>query len=694
MHFRTFAALLLTASTSRAQVAGRDVQRDDAQVIRKPISLPRSYAVIIGTNQFKNLDPKYNLRFAERDAEAISNVLISQDGGNLDFQNVRKLLGHDATIANIRDIIEKWLPQNLKESDQLIFFFVGHGISAGQQTYLAAYDTDLANLGKTAYSLNRLGEIMASEVRASRKVVLVDACHSGDISPPAVIQESLSSLPEDFLVLTSSRSKELSYEDKELAGGRGVFSYFLEQGWKGQADVEPKDGFVLAGELIHYVQREVSLYAKKQQKDQNPTERGRYENNMVLGFSPTRRMQLAESTPELAFGSLIIQVPRTEVRILMDGKDVGEASPGKELQLPGISPGIHLIQGVRKGFDPVEVSVNVVPGLVKLVELPMKYSRRIKAESESLQKQGREAWEKARSGQDVRRAVELFEKSLRADERNSDAALGLSRAFQALGESKKAFEASRRTIKIDPDFAEAHMQLGILQLEGGDPSDAVRSLQTAARIEPKNALVKSNLAMAYFDVDKYEEAEKEATAAIELAGTGTSAAGQALTNRAEARRSLGRYDEAIPDYLAAIKAQTFDSGFLGYVRYWGLSFAPGMGKRTRSGVRNLYKEQKATIYSGLCAAELGLERYAKALEYCRQSSRIDKEDDSTYSLMAEVYRRMFIGDQKADYLDAAIVASERALILNPEADNAGKIKLSLSEMKSIREQIRTRAQAR
>ncbi len=46
------------------------------------VTIPRSYALIIGIAGYKNLAAKDQLLFAERDAESIYSILISPEGGN------------------------------------------------------------------------------------------------------------------------------------------------------------------------------------------------------------------------------------------------------------------------------------------------------------------------------------------------------------------------------------------------------------------------------------------------------------------------------------------------------------------------------------------------------------------------------------------------------------------------------------
>lgn len=149
-----------------------------------------------------------------------------------------------------------------------------------------------------------------------------------------------------------------------------------------------------------------------------------------------------------------------------------------------------------------------------------------------------------------------------------------------------------------------------------------------------------------------------------------------------------KWAEAVTDYQQAIKVQNFDSGLLRFLYYWGCSFAPGLTTKTRSGVRALYREQKATALAGLCAAELGQGRTQRAADFCKQAIGVDKTDENLYSLLAEVYRAMFNADNRQDYLAQSIDATERALSINPEMDQAKRLHGSLEEMKAVMRQMK------
>ena len=57
------------------------VRLADPEELKMPVRVPRGYAVVIGISTYKNLAPKDNLAFAERDAENLYSALISKEIG-------------------------------------------------------------------------------------------------------------------------------------------------------------------------------------------------------------------------------------------------------------------------------------------------------------------------------------------------------------------------------------------------------------------------------------------------------------------------------------------------------------------------------------------------------------------------------------------------------------------------------------
>ena len=99
------AAMAQTAPTPPAKQE-RDLQFEAAKkapgkAAVAPV-IPRSYALVVGIAQYQNLPAAAQLKFPERDAEAIYSILISPAGGNFKAENVHMLSGPNATLVNLR----------------------------------------------------------------------------------------------------------------------------------------------------------------------------------------------------------------------------------------------------------------------------------------------------------------------------------------------------------------------------------------------------------------------------------------------------------------------------------------------------------------------------------------------------------------------------------------------------------------
>ncbi len=115
-----------------------EIQQLPVATVEKNVnSVPRGYAVVIGVAKYEKLDPADNLSFPESDAENIREVLISKQGGAFPDSNVKLLVGRNATLQNIRQALEEWLPSQVQEQDRAVVYFAGHGFVKDGKGYLA-----------------------------------------------------------------------------------------------------------------------------------------------------------------------------------------------------------------------------------------------------------------------------------------------------------------------------------------------------------------------------------------------------------------------------------------------------------------------------------------------------------------------------------------------------------------------------
>jgi hypothetical protein len=241
---------------------------------------PQLWAVVVGISEYANkaIPP---LRFADRDAQSIADFLQKPEAGSFQPDHMRVLINKDATLANLKEALVEFLAQAI-DKDLVMIFFAGHGApdpARPTNLYLLTYDTDLSRPGTTAYPMWDLQTLLTRQLTAKRVVVFSDACHSGGISLDFAtrgvnttesnqvnqVLADLARTKEGIVIFTASAAGEVSKEYPDLA--HGVFTYYLLEGMKGEADLN-NDYTVTINELMQYVEDQVK---RKTRGAQNPT---------------------------------------------------------------------------------------------------------------------------------------------------------------------------------------------------------------------------------------------------------------------------------------------------------------------------------------------------------------------------------------------------------------------------------------
>ncbi|MBK9108774.1 MAG: tetratricopeptide repeat protein [Saprospiraceae bacterium] len=225
------------------------------------------YAVVIGISDYQ--DPGIpDLRFAEKDAEAFANYLRSSAGGNLDHDHLKLLLNKEATVAQFAIALD-WLMEVVKENDQVILYFSGHGDvekkTITQPGYLLCWDAPArVYLAGGALALPMFQDIITtlSSQNKAKVVVITDACRSGKLAGSSVggSQITGANLAKQYaneIKILSCQPNEYSIEGEQWGGGRGVFSYHLVNALYGMAD-HNNDQLVNLHEASRYLEDHVS----------------------------------------------------------------------------------------------------------------------------------------------------------------------------------------------------------------------------------------------------------------------------------------------------------------------------------------------------------------------------------------------------------------------------------------------------
>lgn len=662
--------LLPAGAQQSAPTKQRDlrVEKDAAPVsipgAAKATAIPRSYALVVGIANYKNLLPAQQLQFPERDADAIYSILISTEGGNFRAENVHKLTGPKATLANLRNELEDWLPSVTKDDDRVLIYFAGHGFVYGGKAYLAPYDIDLKNIASTGYPMDTLGRDMGVKIKGKWKVLLTDSCHSGAINPDADIQlinGTLGNLNKSLFSLTASRDRERSFESKDWGGGHGIFTYYVVKGLEGAAD-ESGDGIVTADELAEYVHRNVREATNGQQ---NPTsDRGSFDTNMLLAYVPSNVKPGAPPAPK--FGTLIVEANMSDVEVFVDGKSVGVVAKGTPLTLPGLVPGVHTIKGVRMGYEPDGPREEMVyPGQETTVSIKILIAkRRNKAAAEALDK-GVEYYSKG-FADNYRKAASYLEKALTVDPTYSQAALYLGRTYNALFEEDQAEKYFRRAIEIDPDYVEAHASFAGMLLDTGNVDEAIRQLNVAVERDPNHAMSWYLLAEAYRLKEAYPMSIDAAHKAIQL----TPNKAEAHFWLAESLRLTGKYDESKNEYQQYLKLSDFDSKLAGQLNYYVLGYLMGFGKKKRAAQQDIWKDLRSLAYFGLCDAERKQSHFDQAIAYCEKSLNYSADDPYVHLALGLALAKRAQQNGMVEMLPAARQHFVTMLALNSELAEA------------------------
>lgn len=235
------------------------------------------YTLLVGVQNYKNgVKP---LQYTLNDVHALFQALTGPTGGFLS-DNVM-LLADDAvrkpTLGEIT-VGLKWLQRTTEPNDTVFIYFAGHGTYDGDISYLLCQDTVPAAVETTGLNVLIFNKLVR-DIPARKKIVVLDACHSGGVNQAARggsdsmsvdMYRDLHNSSQGEIRILSCQQEEQSYETAKLGNGRGVFSHFLVKALtEPVADVD-RNGLLMASELETYLALQVRGWAAKQGWEQTP----------------------------------------------------------------------------------------------------------------------------------------------------------------------------------------------------------------------------------------------------------------------------------------------------------------------------------------------------------------------------------------------------------------------------------------
>jgi uncharacterized caspase-like protein len=273
-------------------------------------SKPDLYLVTIGIDKF--LDQDYNLNYAAKDAQDIAALFESKKSNYGKFVHL-PFHGIKATKDNI--LAAKATLSQSKSDDVVIIFAATHGLlDEKYDYYLATYNMMFDKPAFQGLAYNEL-EGLVDGIPARKKLILLDACHSGEIDASEVTASSeaindhqgvkargfkpvkktsslglensfdlMKNLFADLregtgsTVISSAGGVEFAFESGEW--NNGVFTYSLLEGIKSRNADSNQDGNINLSELRSYVFMKVKELTNGKQ---NPSSRvDNIDNNFAI----------------------------------------------------------------------------------------------------------------------------------------------------------------------------------------------------------------------------------------------------------------------------------------------------------------------------------------------------------------------------------------------------------------------------
>lgn len=251
---------------------------------------PQTYVISIGVSKYK--DSAQNLVFASKDSRDIAQWAAKRKNITLDtFINENALWENIVTVKNKL--------KNIMPEDRVIVSFSGHGLlDKNLDLHLALHETNFQNPAEGGIKLEKLIELLDS-TPALHKLLLIDACHSGEIDKDGLVLAEGITIAEQGARGASAKVKvkkqqavdafefmKANFEDAargngtiviSAAGGKeyalenetysnGIFTYVLLQSLNNLEGDANHDGHISIFELKNHVLQKVPEITGGRQK--------------------------------------------------------------------------------------------------------------------------------------------------------------------------------------------------------------------------------------------------------------------------------------------------------------------------------------------------------------------------------------------------------------------------------------------
>lgn len=272
------------------------------------------YALLVGINRY--IEPTFtSLRYCVNDVKALAARLRELDYTVVTMHDEVAEDYHRPRRDDVLSELDRLCAQ-VKEDDLLTVYLACHGVLEGGKTLLLMQDTRRSLLRERSLPLSLVEQALRGS-KARRKVLLLDACHSGvDIgramtpeSEGAELLKHAYELAEGFALLASSTAQQAAQEWREQQ--HGVFTYFLLKGLAGEADLGIK-GVITVDDLKAYLVTQLRRWSIEHGGLlQEPTARTEGTGSIILADLRGEKSPPAKSAPAPLSGSTLAETQVT-----------------------------------------------------------------------------------------------------------------------------------------------------------------------------------------------------------------------------------------------------------------------------------------------------------------------------------------------------------------------------------------------
>jgi hypothetical protein len=185
-------------------------------------SQPKTYFVGIGIDTFK--ENGHNLSYSVKDIRDVSLSLKTKLGSALVIDT---LFNQSVTVENVKALRKKL--EQAGVNDKIIISYSGHGLlDKNFNYYLSTYPINFRNPQEGGLSYKTL-ETLLDGLAARKKLVLIDACHSGEVDREELDKMKLAFADTAQNLKNGSKSGiELLVDDEENIGLKNSFELMQE----------------------------------------------------------------------------------------------------------------------------------------------------------------------------------------------------------------------------------------------------------------------------------------------------------------------------------------------------------------------------------------------------------------------------------------------------------------------------------